>query len=143
MADHQIPKRRNEVTFAWIGNAGLPGIFRSAAWTMIGAAALAMVSSVAWAHAKGAPAAPQDSAGKTVYEANCVACHGEDGAGTSTGQALSAPDLRSDAVQKLSNADMKKQISDGKNNMPPFKDSLKPEEITAVVAYVRTLAHKK
>src|SRR5271170_824253 len=143
MADHEIPERRSEASFARTGNAGMARILRGAAWTTIAAAALAMAGSVAWAHANGAAAAPQNDAGKAVYEANCVACHAEDGAGTSTGQALSAPDLRSDAVQKLSDADLKKQVSDGKNNMPPFKDTLKPDEIDAVVAYVRTFAHKK
>ena len=113
-----------------------------AAVAVLAAAILAMAAGVTRAGA-GAGAAPQADAGKAVFEANCVACHGEDGAGTSTGQALNAPDLRSDTVQKASDADLKKQVSEGKNNMPPFKDTLKPDEISAVVAYVRTLAHKK
>jgi cytochrome c6 len=143
MADHEIPECGSEKGFTRTGSTGMARTLRVAAWATIGAAALALAGSVAWAHANGAAPAPQGGAGKAVFEANCVACHGEDGAGTSTGQALNAPDLRSDAVQKLSDADLKKQVSDGKNNMPPFKDTLKPDEITAVVAYVRTFAHKK
>lgn len=95
------------------------------------------------AGAYGRPVPPDAAGGKTVYANNCVACHGEDGAGTSTGQALSAPDLRSDAVQKVTDAEMKQQVMNGKNNMPPFKDTLKPAEVSDVIAYVRTLAHKK
>jgi cytochrome c6 len=85
---------------------------------------------------------PDDDAGKKVFEANCVACHGDDGAGNAVGQSLMAPDLRSDQVQKVSDDDLKKQVSEGKNNMPPFKDTLSADQIQAVVAYVRTFAKK-
>jgi cytochrome c6 len=85
---------------------------------------------------------PDDDAGKKIFEANCAACHGSDGAGTPVGLSLMAPDLRSDAVQKLSDDDLKKQVSEGKNNMPPFKDTLSTDQIQAVVAYVRTFAKK-
>jgi mono/diheme cytochrome c family protein len=81
-----------------------------------------------------------DDTGKKVFGANCVACHGEDGSGTPIGQSLNAPDLRSGDVQKKSDEDLRKQVSDGKNNMPPFKDMLTPDEIEAVVKYVRTFA---
>ena len=141
MADHQIPERSMKA--APSGSAGVPRLLKGMAWTTIGVALLAMAGSVAWAHANNSAAAPQNDAGKMVFEANCVACHGEDGAGTSTGQALNAPDLRSDMVQKTSDAELKKQVSEGKNNMPPFKDTLKPDEISSVVAYVRTFAKKK
>jgi len=80
--------------------------------------------------------APADD-GVQTYKSNCVICHGENGAGTVTGKSLNAPDLRSDAVQKLTLAQMIEQVSDGKNNMPPFKNTLSPDEVKAVVAYVR------
>jgi cytochrome c6 len=143
MADHEIPEHRVEASLAQSGTAGMPKMLRGVAWITMGAAVLAMAGSAVWAHADSTAAAAQNDAGKAVYEANCVACHGEDGAGTPTGQALNAPDLRSDIVQKATDADLKKQVSDGKNNMPPFKDTLKPDEITSVIAYVRTFAHRK
>jgi mono/diheme cytochrome c family protein len=54
-----------------------------------------------------------------------------------------APDLHSDAVQKMTVAQMTTQVSDGKNNMPPFKSTLSEEQIKDVVAYVRTTFGKK
>jgi len=90
-----------------------------------------------------AKAAPADDPGATVFKANCVVCHGADGTGSPTGKALMAPDLHSDAVQKMTVAQMVTQVSDGKNNMPPFKNSLTKEQISAVVTYVRTEFGKK
>jgi cytochrome c6 len=80
--------------------------------------------------------------GATVFKANCVVCHGADGSGTPTGKSLKAPDLRSDAVQKLTDAQIQAQIENGKNNMPPFKGTLNAEQIKALVAYVHTLKKK-
>jgi cytochrome c6 len=95
------------------------------------------------AAAKPAAAVPADAAGADVFKSNCVVCHGADGAGSPTGKALMAPDLHSDAVQKMTVAEMVTQVSDGKNNMPPFKNSLTKDQIAAVVTYVRTTFGKK
>lgn len=80
--------------------------------------------------------------GETLFKSNCVICHGADGSGTPTGKALKAPDLRTDAVQKLTEAQIETQISDGKNNMPPFKNTLNKDQIKALAAYVHTLGKK-
>lgn len=77
------------------------------------------------------------------FKTNCVVCHGADGTGTPTGKSLKAPDLHSDAVQKMTNAEIVQQISDGKNNMPPFKSSLTKEQIAALAAYVHSAFGKK
>jgi cytochrome c6 len=89
------------------------------------------------------PAAPDDAAGEQVFKSNCVVCHAADGTGSATGKALNAPDLHSDAVQKLTVAQMVTQVSNGKNNMPPFKSTLSEDEISAVVGYVRSAFGKK
>ena len=89
------------------------------------------------------PAAPDDAAGEQVFKSNCVVCHAADGTGSPTGKALKAPDLHSDAVQKMTVAEMATQVSDGKNNMPPFKSTLSKDQISAVVAYVRSAFGKK
>jgi cytochrome c6 len=87
--------------------------------------------------------AADDAAGEQTYKSNCVVCHGADGTGSPTGKALKAPDLHSDAVQKMTMAEMVTQVSDGKNNMPPFKSTLSKEQIQGVVAYVRSAFGKK
>jgi cytochrome c6 len=84
-----------------------------------------------------------DDAGETAYKSNCVICHGADGSGTPTGKSLKAPDLRSDAVQKMTQAEIEQQISDGKNNMPPFKNTLTKDQIKALAEYVHALGKKK
>jgi cytochrome c6 len=84
-----------------------------------------------------------DSVGATAYKSNCVVCHGADGTGTPTGKALKAPDLHSDVVQKMTDAQIVDQISNGKNNMPPFKNTLTKDQMTALAAYVHSEFGKK
>jgi cytochrome c6 len=89
-------------------------------------------------------AAAADDAGKMTFEANCSVCHGEDGSGdTPIGMSLEIPDLRSDEVQKLSDAEMIALVTNGKDPMPSFKGKLTADEIKGVIAYVRTFAKKK
>jgi cytochrome c6 len=91
----------------------------------------------------GARPAPDAAAGEQTFKSNCVVCHAADGTGSATGKALKAPDLHSDAVQKMTVAQMEAQVSDGKNAMPPFKNTLSKDQIEGVVAYVRTTFGKK
>ncbi len=86
---------------------------------------------------------PANSAGTAVFKANCVSCHGEDGRGTMVGKSLQAPDLHSSDVQKLADAQLVQAITQGKGNMPAFGTRLKPDEIDAVVKYVRALGKAK
>jgi cytochrome c6 len=89
-------------------------------------------------------AAAADDAGKMTFEANCSVCHGEDGSGdTPIGMSLEIPDLRSDEVQKLSDAELIAIVTNGKDPMPSFKGKLTADEIKGVIAYVRTFAKKK
>lgn len=78
------------------------------------------------------------SPGGSVFKTKCVLCHGADGSGnTPLGKQLQAANLGSKEVQKLSNADMRKQIHDGRANMPGFADQLSDAEISQVIQYVR------
>jgi cytochrome c6 len=108
---------------------------RSFVVTFSVAIALALV-----ALAAGAPAKADD--GETAYKSNCIVCHGADGTGTPTGKSLKAPDLHSDAVQKMTDQQIQEQIENGKNNMPPFKSTLSADQIKSLVAYVRTFKKK-
>jgi mono/diheme cytochrome c family protein len=84
-----------------------------------------------------APGAPD------TYKAKCASCHGPDGAGaTSIGKAMKVRDLRSAEVQKLSDSDLQKIITDGKGKMPAYKDKLSVADISSLVAYIRGLAKK-
>jgi len=89
------------------------------------------------------PAPPQTKAatpGRKIFEENCMRCHGADGSSnTFIGHKWNIPDLRSDAVQKLSAEQRITIITGGKNNMPAHKDKLTSEEIRLVESYVREL----
>jgi cytochrome c6 len=80
---------------------------------------------------------------KATFQSKCAMCHGPDGAGSEAGKSMNVLDLRSDAVQKLPDAELVKTISDGKGGMPPFKGSLSEAQIHALVRYVRSLRSQK
>jgi mono/diheme cytochrome c family protein len=78
-----------------------------------------------------------------LFKAHCVLCHAADGSGSApTGKALHAKDLKSPEVQNQSDADLTTIITMGKGKMPAFSKKLKPEDIKALVAYIRGLAKK-
>jgi cytochrome c6 len=70
--------------------------------------------------------------GSATYKAKCAMCHGADGS------KIAAHDLTAAAAQGISDADLAAIITNGKGKMPASK-SLKPDQVTALVAYVRTL----
>jgi mono/diheme cytochrome c family protein len=86
---------------------------------------------------------PDAAASRATFKEKCAMCHGEDGAGSDVGKSLHAPDLRSAAVQKLSNSELTQVITNGKGGMPAFKDSLSEDQIHGLVAHVRSLRAKK
>jgi mono/diheme cytochrome c family protein len=84
---------------------------------------------------------------KAVFDQRCQKCHDADGSGhTKMGKKMKAPDFRRERWQKHNDDDeIQRAITDGikehgKTRMPAFKEKLKPEEIKALVAYVRTFA---
>ncbi len=85
----------------------------------------------------------QSDPGK-IFKTNCVLCHSDDGSGDSaSGKAMHAKDLRSDEVQKQSDAALTEVITKGKGKMPAFGAKIKPVDVTKVVAYIRDLPGKK
>src|SRR5260370_14957191 len=79
-----------------------------------------------------------------LYKTNCVLCHSGDGSGSSpTGKAMHAKDLRSDEVQKQSDAELTEVITKGRGKMPAFGAKIKPDDVTKLVAYIRALPGKK
>lgn len=80
-------------------------------------------------------AAAQNMSGKDLYKENCLRCHGLNGKGK-------GPDLTSAKKQaKWKDSDEKivRKITNGAFGMPSFGKKLKPEQINAIAAYVRTL----
>lgn len=90
-----------------------------------------------------ATAAQADDAPSEVWTAKCKSCHGPDGkAQTKVGEKEKIADMsNADWQKKHSDADIKKTISEGSPNnskMKAYKDKLTPEQIDALVGYVRT-----
>jgi cytochrome c6 len=89
----------------------------------------------------GTTAAAQDAA--ATYKAKCAACHGADAKGeTPVGKKMGIKDLASADVQKMSDAELTAVIADGKDKMPSYKKSLKPDQIKELVSYIRSLKEK-
>jgi mono/diheme cytochrome c family protein len=78
------------------------------------------------------PLSAQAQDGSATYKAKCAMCHGADGT------KIAAHDLQGAAAQGTSDADLAAIITNGKGKMPASK-SLKPDQVTALVAYLRTL----
>jgi cytochrome c6 len=88
----------------------------------------------------------QDTAsGEKTFKAKCASCHGPDGSGnTAAGKAMGVLDLRSDEVQKQTDAQLIDATANGKGKkMPAYKGKLTDDQIKQLVAYMRDLAKKK
>jgi quinohemoprotein ethanol dehydrogenase len=77
-----------------------------------------------------APGTPDVANGKKIFQTFCTACHGDNGLGSHGGA-------------NLTNASHDLQLvvttaSTGRNDMPSFKDVLKPEQIRDVAGYITT-----
>jgi len=79
-----------------------------------------------------------------LYQTRCALCHAADGSGdTASGKAFHAKDLRSDEVQKQTDAQLAEVITKGRGKMPAFGAQIKPNDIAKLVAYIRGLPNKK
>lgn len=80
----------------------------------------------------------------SLFKAKCSLCHGADGSSnTSVGKQMNSPDLRSEAVQKETDKQLAEYVANGKGKkMPPFKNSLKEDQIEQLVTYIRELGKK-
>jgi mono/diheme cytochrome c family protein len=78
------------------------------------------------------PLSAQAQDGSATYKAKCAMCHGADGT------KIASHDLQGAAAQGTSDADLAAIITNGKGKMPASK-SLKPDQVTALIAYLRTL----
>jgi alcohol dehydrogenase (cytochrome c) len=72
--------------------------------------------------------APDLAEGKRIFTTNCAVCHGDDGKGGHTGGAPL------DKVRDLDAAIA--TVTNGRNNMPPFRGAFTPEQIRDVSVYV-------
>ena len=76
------------------------------------------------AHAQDAVTPDQVKAGSEIYARNCATCHGN---------RMKNPEWAIDlaTIPKDDRSRFIQSVTNGKNNMPPWGDVLKPEEIAA------------
>ncbi len=85
---------------------------------------------------------------KESYDARCAFCHGATGAGDGMAAATLQPPptnfKRPDYWKTATDERMRETITNGKPGtaMMPFGSSLKPEEISALISYLKTFAAK-
>ena len=88
-----------------------------------------------------AGSAANAKAGQSDYDKSCKVCHGPDGAGNpamAKMMKVEMKDLKSPDVQSMSDADIKKIITDGKGKMRPVT-TVTGAAADNVIAYVRSL----
>jgi mono/diheme cytochrome c family protein len=81
------------------------------------------------------------AAGKDLYMKKCKTCHGADGQGNPGVAKLlnvTFKPLGSEEIQKKTDAEFKKIITEGKDKMKPVKD-LSDADMDNIIAFVRTL----
>ena len=82
-----------------------------------------------------------DEKSAALYKQKCAACHGADGKGeTATGKAMKVRSFADPEVAKMSDDELAGAIEKGKGKMPAYGKSLKPDDIKAMVAYIRSMA---
>jgi mono/diheme cytochrome c family protein len=104
---------------------------------LVAVAIIAVAGAIAIQSAQAADA----GAGKTVFSHKCQICHGADGngnAGMAAALHVKFVPLGSEEVQKMSDADIKKIITEGKGKMRPIQ-GLGDGDVDNVIAFVRTL----
>ena len=78
--------------------------------------------------------------GEQIFRGQCAVCHGASGKGDSpAGKSMGVVSFSDPAVAGKSDADFRAVIEKGKDKMPAYGKSLKPEEIQGLVAYIRSL----
>jgi mono/diheme cytochrome c family protein len=78
---------------------------------------------------------------RAIYAKDCQNCHAVDGTGgrvkLEDGKTLRVPSFREGHALKHSDADFRRQIREGGDGMPAFKDKMTPSQIDELVRFVR------
>ena len=79
--------------------------------------------------------------GKAIFDSKCAICHSADTTEKKIGPGLKGLYTRGTMADgtKVTDESITERIVNGKVPMPPFKDTLSPDEIRQVVEYLKTL----
>jgi cytochrome c6 len=89
-------------------------------------------------------ASSQAQDASALFKTKCSTCHAADGSGsTQMGKTLGAPDLRSEDIQKKTDAQLIDAVTNGVGKkMPAYKGKLTDAQIKDLVGYIRGLGKK-
>jgi mono/diheme cytochrome c family protein len=83
-------------------------------------------------------AAMSPPSGRPLYEQKCAICHGKDGVAKPPGKG--SKNFNDPAFQSAWDAEaIAKVTAEGRGKMPAYRSTLRPEEIAAIAAHVKTL----
>ncbi len=81
------------------------------------------------------------AATRGVFAKDCQSCHGADGKGgpvkLEDGTRLKVPSLREGHALRHPDSDFRKQIVEGGDGMPAFKDKLSQQQIDDLIKFIR------
>ena len=81
------------------------------------------------------------AATRGTYAKDCQECHGVDGKGgpvkLTDGTRLRVPSLREGHALRHPNSEFRKQITEGGDGMPAFKDKLNQQQIDEMISFIR------
>ncbi len=77
-------------------------------------------------------------AGEKLYSVNCMSCHGAPGKGNFLKMVPPPPDPATDMIQKNSDGELFYKLTNGRGQMPSFKNALSSDEIWHVISFVRS-----
>lgn len=100
----------------------------------------AAASNTATANANAPASNDALASARATYNNACIKCHKENGEGGKVdidGDKVTVPSFKGGHALKHSDADYAKQIANGGEGMPKFKDRLTPEQIDGVVHFIR------
>lgn len=107
---------------------------------MVVAVAMAVAMALSLALPRAAFSGGDAEKGKALYAGKCKMCHAAEGEGNPAIAKMSKVELKalgSKEVQGMKDAELKKDIVEGKGKMKPVK--LTDEEAANVIAFLRTL----
>jgi mono/diheme cytochrome c family protein len=89
-----------------------------------------------------ATATPDEFAGvRGIFAKECQNCHAADGTGgrvkLEDGKTLKVPSFRAGHALRHADSDFRRQIMEGGDGMPAFKDKLTPQQIDELIRFVR------
>jgi mono/diheme cytochrome c family protein len=92
--------------------------------------------------AASSPAVPADefATARTNFATHCEPCHGPNGEGgpvKTPEKQIKVPSLKAPHAVRHSDEELVKIVTGGEEEMPSFKEKLKPEEISELVRFVR------